>query len=462
MSIDISRVARAVCDLSIGSNVPLKLSHAQQCVAAAFGFNSLAAYQAARKLETAVDDSGAFVIINSDLLLKRSRELVESSDEAELATIVREAIKKLYPYASIHSALKLRRVTAASAIARLVGLDPISVDDLDDARCQIIENKRGEVQGFLFNFDEPEWERLNAHIRQRHGSLLVYAPASFLRIVEGCEVPKRFYLHGDQREDQPHEFFCRACDLFVDAAHFESGEHSDHGKRYFDALNMWNRGVARWKLPLRRPSSAPNILAAKADEDRKSADAARSDFHRWIEKQVERDDVVGDIAKDIMRDEKFPRYARLRQEVVNYIKGATAWDGPIAAIEQAWHEFVGSGRSAESLAALTWPAGPDAINAIAMPPDHRAMLVPQLTILEMPGRVLWRFSADDDFESSSTGHLSTLEKALESAGADLTNVEWVDITYHGVVRGACHGWELQPYAAKIASDLRAGTAPLKS
>lgn len=77
MSFDISRVARAISDLSVGSNSPLKLSHAQQCATAAFGFKSLAAYQAAKKLETPVDNNGMFIIIENDLLASRARYLVE-------------------------------------------------------------------------------------------------------------------------------------------------------------------------------------------------------------------------------------------------------------------------------------------------------------------------------------------------------------------------------------------------
>ena len=72
MSIDISRVARALSDLSVGSNSPLKLSHAQQCVSAAIGFKSLAAYQTAKKLETPVDNNCSFVIIENDLLASRA------------------------------------------------------------------------------------------------------------------------------------------------------------------------------------------------------------------------------------------------------------------------------------------------------------------------------------------------------------------------------------------------------
>ncbi len=458
MSIDISRVARAVSDLSVGSKTPLKLGHAQQCVAAAFGFKSLAAYQAAKKLEAPVDDNGLFVIVENDLLAHRGRELVDAADGVELAAIIREAIRQLYPSASIHSAWNLRRTSVASAIAGLVGLDPISAPDFDDARYQIIENRSGVVQGYVFDFDEPGWAQFSTHIRRRHGSLKVFAPASFLRIVKGCEAPKRYYLHGDRHEDRPGEFYCRACDFFVDRKHFDSDQHRDHGRRYFDSQKMWERSVARWKLPLRRAINADNILAVRATEELRAAEAARGDFHRWIEQQLERSGSIGDLARDIMRDESFPAHASTRDEVVGYVQFAATWDAPVAAANDAWDEFEGRNRksspASESGRVPSWPVGPEAINAIAMPPDERAMLVPQLVLLEVPGRVYWRYSDGDDFQSSSDAHFPTLEQALESAGAGLGSVQWIDVTYRGVVSGSCHGWELSAYAPKIASDLR--------
>lgn len=339
MSIDISRVARTLSDLSVGSNSPLKLNHAQHCVAAALGYKSLAAFQAARKLETPVDNNGLFVIIENDLLASRARDLAESADGVEIAALVREAIRQLYPTISIHSSWNLRSVGIASAIAGLVGLDPISAPDFDDVRYTVIENTQGEEQGFLFDFDEPEWSRFSEHIQARHGSLSVFAPATFRRIVKGCDRPVRFYLHGDQHGERLHEYFCRACDQFVSADHFESDEHKDHGKRYFEALKMWDRGVARWKMPLRRAINAPNVLAVRAQKEQRAAQSARSKFHRWIEMQVGRSDSVGDLATDVMRDVKFPLNVQTRDELLDYIVDVAQWDWPLEAAQKAWREF---------------------------------------------------------------------------------------------------------------------------
>lgn len=339
MSIDISRVARALSDLSVGSETLLKLSHAQQLVAAALGYKSLAAFQAAKRLEAPVDDNGLFVVIEDDVLAKRTRDLVESADGAKVAALVREAIRQRYPSASIYSSRNLRPVAIASAIAGLIGLDPISAPDLDDVRYRVIENARGEVQGFLFDFGEPEWARFSAHVQARHGSLSVFAPAAFRRIVKGCGEPTRFYLHGDRHEERLQDYFCRACDQFVAADHFESDGHGDHGKRHLEAVKMWDRGVARWKMPLRRAVNAPNILAARAQEWLRATQSARGEFHRWIEAQQGRSDSVGDLAKDVLRDANFPTHVQTLAELRSYIEDVAQWHGPLEAAKKAWREF---------------------------------------------------------------------------------------------------------------------------
>lgn len=340
MSIDISRVARSVCDLSLGSPSPLKLSHAQQCVAAALGFKSLAAYQASKKLESPVDDNGKFLIVEDDLLASRGQELAGWADGTALIDLVRHAIRLVHPDVAVHVARQLHREPAIVAVAELIGLDPLLVDDLDEARYTVVENQRGEVQGFQFNFDEPQWAQHAAHIRQRHGSLTVFAPVSFLRLVKRCQTLERFYFHGDESEDRPGQFFCRACDAFEPAAHFAGGLHKDHSRRYFDAHRLWDRAVVRWKLPQRRPARARNIVAASALAERSAAEAARGDFHRWLERQTERPDRVGNLAKDIMGDEQFPSHVSTREAVISYIESVASWSGPIEAAADAWREFV--------------------------------------------------------------------------------------------------------------------------
>ncbi len=35
----------------------------------------------------------------------------------------------------------------------------------------------------------------------------------------------RYYLHGDQKEDDPDLWFCSSCDAFVPEVHFAGGHH---------------------------------------------------------------------------------------------------------------------------------------------------------------------------------------------------------------------------------------------
>lgn len=70
-------------------------------------------------------------------------------------------------------------------------------------------------------------------------------------------------------------------------------------------------------------------------------------FTKWLGKQVERDDAVGDLVRDNARDPHFPREAE-PQEVVRYVAGRSERGG-LAALE-AWTEWRRVGRAPESAA----------------------------------------------------------------------------------------------------------------
>lgn len=103
----------------------------------------------------------------------------------------------------------------------------------------------------------------------------------------------------------------------------------------------------------------------------------------------------------------------------------------------------------------SWPTGPAHINAIAMPPDERAMLIPQMTFMEMNGKVFWTFAELGDVgeDREATGSAATLEAAVKAVGEISSPKEWVDVSYQGLVLGSCHGWEVHQHALQMAADL---------
>lgn len=74
---------------------------------------------------------------------------------------------------------------------------------------------------------------------------------------------RRYYLHGDQYEEDTSRYYCSQCDVFFDAAHLAS--HGPHtGERFLSAEQRWAKRDASLKRNWRRPDDAANILRAPA------------------------------------------------------------------------------------------------------------------------------------------------------------------------------------------------------
>lgn len=100
--VTISCIAYAVRTASNSTSHPIKLSQAQQLVAAAFGYKSLAAYQAS-KTESASLDEAAHFVLDGQLLFSRSLELKLPHELTELELLLKTAFKERIPFAQLHS-----------------------------------------------------------------------------------------------------------------------------------------------------------------------------------------------------------------------------------------------------------------------------------------------------------------------------------------------------------------------
>lgn len=101
MSVDISALAYTVRALSIDLPVHLKLGHAQQLVAAALGYRSLAAYQASTEESENLDDA-AHAVLDEELLLERAVQLGLVPLQPFLSHLVKSAFKVHLPDLSLH------------------------------------------------------------------------------------------------------------------------------------------------------------------------------------------------------------------------------------------------------------------------------------------------------------------------------------------------------------------------
>ena len=153
----------------------------------------------------------------------------------------------------------------------------------------------------------------------------------------------RYYLHGDQDEDNPALFYCARCDVFTEAEHFDDPQQhrgETHGERYLGSLDRWNQRSLESKVNWRRPADAVNLLAGIAMAERDAKEAARAPFHRWLLTQVDRGDPVGDLAVDARRDKTFPTGASNRRELERYL--SRHGDHVVRALREAWREFSAS------------------------------------------------------------------------------------------------------------------------
>jgi hypothetical protein len=70
----------------------------------------------------------------------------------------------------------------------------------------------------------------------------------------------RYYLHGDEKEEEPGIYYCRACDAFVPINHFyeDCSEENDF-KRYQRTLRIWKE-IKKSGTYYTRPKDAKNIF----------------------------------------------------------------------------------------------------------------------------------------------------------------------------------------------------------
>lgn len=235
------------------------------------------------------------------------------------------------------------KVSLAQALAEELGLSFDEADELVDAEVQPIEGDESMVYGFVFDFSTVNASKLvQRKIQKKHGSLSVRVPSQFFERVHGHDPnPGRHYVHGDQIEGSPEQYYCSHCDAFVEAPHFESDHPDTSGERYFASLQRWQKRPIMSKVNERRPINAVNVVAAAAEARRAAREASRSKFHLWLERQAKRKDPIGDLARDVRGDRGFPISDGTHDGIQTYLTYAGASTPAAKAFEQAWTEFSG-------------------------------------------------------------------------------------------------------------------------
>lgn len=62
-------------------------------------------------------------------------------------------------------------------------------------------------------------------------------------------------------------------------------------------------------------------------------------FWQWLKLQTDRHDLVGDVARDAVQDDTFPRRAKTYDRVKTYLTSLHACEGALLGLAKAFHEW---------------------------------------------------------------------------------------------------------------------------
>ncbi len=156
---------------------------------------------------------------------------------------------------------------------------------------------------------------------------------------------RRYYLHGDQFEDDTSRYYCAHCDVFFDAAHFAShGLHT--GERFLQQLERWNKRDWRSRMDWRRPEEAVNLLQESALATRVQYQALRPAFSDWLRAQGrrirtgERRDNIALMAHGLVASRGLPTRPKSLPELKEHYQSWGKQHFELEALEAAWSEFL--------------------------------------------------------------------------------------------------------------------------
>lgn len=156
---------------------------------------------------------------------------------------------------------------------------------------------------------------------------------------------QRYYLHGDQFEDDPTRYYCAQCDVFFDAKHLLS--HGPHtGERYLESLARWAKRDWRSKMDWRRPDDAVNLLHESALAARAQYQALRPAFSDWLLTQGrrlragERRDNVALMAISLLSSRGLPTRPKSLPQLRDHYQSWGKQHFELEALEAGWTEFL--------------------------------------------------------------------------------------------------------------------------
>lgn len=159
----------------------------------------------------------------------------------------------------------------------------------------------------------------------------------------------RYYVHGDQAEDEPAQYYCEFCDRFQASDHFEAAHGDAAWRRTLASLEAWRKLPLDTKYGFRRPDAAVNLFqdayelpGAPRPNARLKRMEASGHFHAWLSDQEWRPDAVGDFARLVAGDATFPVSSDDIEVIRQHLSSAPAEE--LNGFEEAWEDFLAAVR----------------------------------------------------------------------------------------------------------------------
>lgn len=156
---------------------------------------------------------------------------------------------------------------------------------------------------------------------------------------------RRYYLHGDQYEEDTSRYYCAECDVFFKADHF--AKHGMHtGERLLSAEEHWAKRDAQSQQTWRRPDNPVNVLRAPALAARAQYQALRPAFSNWLLAQGRRfrdggrRDDVGYMAASLVRARGLPATPKSLTLLLRHYQRRGELLREAEVLDAAWVEFL--------------------------------------------------------------------------------------------------------------------------
>lgn len=145
--------------------------------------------------------------------------------------------------------------------------------------------------------------------------------------------PTKYYLHGNQFEDDSQRYYCLNCDSFENNEHFQQATHRDSNlELYRKSFLKYKKASKEFKKLNFRPVKSYNLFSAILT-------LKPSRFYKWLKKQIKRYDQIGDLANDAIVDLSFPMFSDSYKHLRSYLIGKSACHEAIQALYEAFNEF---------------------------------------------------------------------------------------------------------------------------